>query len=1034
MKEKRFQEFLNRGLGIIVLLILFTSLQLHAQSNITGRVTAENGSPVAGATVTVKGTRNATTTGPDGSFSLSAAADAELIISSVGYSEVEVRASGGEANVQLKENTRLLSDVVVVGYGTQKRRSVTGAISSVSTKELTAMPLPDPRQALQGRVPGIVVVNNGSPGEAPIVRIRGIGSINYASDPFYVVDGFPGADMTMIDSRDIQSLEVLRDASSAAIYGSRAANGVVIVTTKKGSRVNGTKVNLESYYGFQGPWKKLDLLNTEEYIKYATALLQNANSALPPRFSKLDDPIYPGATQTYRQTNTDWQDEMFRTAPISHTTVSISTGGEKSRFYTSGGYAAQEGIMLGTKYERFNFRFNSDHDLGKFITFGQTFTIATDSRLNENNAGGRTQLKHIIHNIPYIPVKDPSLPGGYRGPSNDDASDPQNPVRIALQDLSRNNTVRVLGLAYLQANLFSGLNYRFTAGINHINGLSRFNGPIYNESFNARNLNRVEQAQSYFRSIYLSNQLNYNKTFGNHTIGLTAVAEKQTGLSRFVFGGASYTNNDLREITSFGESPGLNGGLNEDVLYSYIGRINYEYGEKYILSASYRRDGSSVWAPGNKWANFPSVSAGWRISNEKFFTIDAISELKLRGSWGKMGFNGIGNYAWQTTLQQNGSPILGGEMQPGAFVNKIGNEDLEWEITDMSNIGLDLGLWNNKLLIQAEYFKRRSDNLILNIPLSPSLGFSQPTPGNVASMENTGLEFQVTYAKRTGSFTYDAAGNISFLKNRVLTFGEQATGPIYAGSNADFGGFDITRTAPGEAVQSFYGWKVDGIFQSQAEIDSYDSKDGDAATKYQDKAAPGDIRFKDLNNDGTINGDDRMILGTFIPKFSYGINLTANYKNFDATMFLQGVQGNKVYNGTKVLTQGMLRLFGAGKDVLNAWTPQNTNTDIPRAVSGDPNNNSRTSDRFLEDGSYLRVKVFSIGYTIPQSTLSRVGGGAIGSLRVFISSLNLLTFTKYTGYDPEIGSRFGAALTSGIDYGQFPQPRSVLFGLQLGFK
>ncbi|HZF64969.1 MAG TPA: TonB-dependent receptor, partial [Chitinophagaceae bacterium] len=924
------------------------------------------------------------------------------------------------------------------------RKAVTGAITRVSAEEITALPVPDPRQALQGRVPGLSVVNNGSPGETPIVRIRGIGSINYASNPFYVIDGFPGGDMSMIDGRDIESIDVLRDASAAAIYGSRAANGVVMVTTKKGNRSNKLRVSLDSYYGIQNAWKKLDLLNTEEYIRYATALKQNAGSALPARFSNLDAPIYPGATQTYRQTNTDWQDEVFRSAPITQTNIAVSNGNERSRYYLSGGYMKQEGIMLGTAYERFNFRVNSDHNLGKIFTFGQNFTVANENKLNENNAGGRTQLKHIVHNIPYIPVMDPTLPGGYRGPSGDDGSDPQNPVRIALQDVSRNNSVKILGSAFLQAAITEGLSYRFTAGINYGNFMNRGNFPIYNESFNARGLNRVEQSQSNYRSVYLSNQLDYTKTVGDHTFSVTGVGEKQEGRGRFIFGGGSYNTNELTQVTSDLLDQGVNGGLDEEVLFSYLGRFNYNFADKYLLSASYRRDGYSGWAPGNKWASFPAVSAGWRISNEKFFNVPAVSEFKLRGSWGKMGFNGIGNYSWQSVLNQNSSPILGDAQQSGAFINRLGNTDLEWEITDMTNFGFDLGLWNNKLVLQTEYYIRKSDNLILDVPLTPSLGFSQSTPANVASMENRGFEFTAIYTQRAGDLKYDISANFSTVKNKVLSFGEKITSPFFAGSNADFGGEAITRTQVGDAVQAFYGWLVDGIFQSQDEINSYNAKDGNAASKYQDKAAPGDIRFKDVNGrdsegnltgmpDGKIDADDRVVLGSFIPKFSYGANFTASYKNFDATVFIQGVQGNKVYNGTKVLTQGMLRLFGAEKAVLNAWTPQNTNTNIPRAIDGDPNNNSRTSDRFLEDGSYLRLKVFSIGYTFPQSSLSRVVRGAISNARVYVSAQNLLTFTDYSGYDPEIGSRFNGALTSGIDYGQFPQARTFIFGVQVGF-
>lgn len=1022
---------------LLTILLLLVSSFCFAQKTITGKVTGPDGNPLPGVSVIIKGTTQGTTTDANGDFSISAGENATLVFSIVGYQAQEVSARGTNAlSIQLRDAAQRLNEVVVVGYGTLRRKSVTGAVSRVSNEELTALPVPDPRQALQGRVPGVIVTNNGSPGESPIVRIRGIGSINFAADPFYVIDGYPGGDMSMIDSRDIESIDILRDAATAAIYGSRAANGVVFVTTKKGSRTLKPRISVDAYYGWQTAWRTLDLLNTEEYLRYATALKTNANAALPPRFANLDQPVYQGASQTYRQTNTDWQDAVFRTAPITQANISLATGSEKFRLYLSGGYFQQDGIMLGTSYKRYNFRVNSEYNISKVFTFGQSLTVATEDKLNENNSGGRTQLKHIVQNIPYIPVEDPTLQGGYRGPSGDDGSDPQNPVRIALQDISRNNTVKILGVGFIDAKFFEGFSYRFTAGVNYSSFVNRTNLPIYNESFNARTLNRVEQTNSNYRGIYLSNQLTYIKTFGDHSLNAIAVAERQDGRGRSLFAGGSYTTNELQTVSNTVTSPGVSGNLSEDVIISYLGRVNYEYKSRYLLSGSYRKDGSSVWAPGRKWEDFYSVSGGWRISEEAFFPqTTRISELKLRGSYGTLGFNGLPNYSWQAVLRQNAAPILGtgNDRLPTAFINSLPNEDLSWEITKMWNLGLDFGLFNNRLYVQAEYYKRTTDNLIIYTPVSSSLGFTNSSPANLAKMENSGFEFIATYTKVDGNFTWDLSGNIGTLNNKVLSFGPQVVAPFFAGTNADYGGNDITKSEPGDVIQAFYGWKVDGIFQNQAEIDAANKIDGNDSTKYQDKAAPGDIRFKDINGDGVITADDRTILGSFIPDFTYGLNFSARYRNFDLTLYIQGVQGNEIYNGTKVLTQGMLRLFGAGKDVLNAWTPSNTNTNIPRAVDGDPNNNSRTSDRFIEDGSYMRIKILSIGYNIPKNWLSRVAGSAISNFRVYVSAQNLLTITNYTGYDPEVGSRFNATLTNGVDYGQFPQARTFLVGLKVDF-
>jgi len=448
--------------------------------------------------------------------------------------------------------------------------------------------------------------------------------------------------------------------------------------------------------------------------------------------------------------------------------------------------------------------------------------------------------------------------------------------------------------------------------------------------------------------------------------------------------------------------------------------VNYEYAGKYLLSGSVRYDGASHFAPGKKFGTFPSIGLGWRISEEAFLKNNPlISELKIRGSYGLMG-NIPGNYLWQTAIATNTNAIFGGAPASGAFFNQLANRDLEWEITKMSNVGLDLGFLSNRITFTAEYYSRRSENLILNVPRIPSQGFTNSTIANIGDMTNSGLEFQLGYNKTQGDFRWNVSANLSTVKNTVNKLsGENSF--ILTGNNADYGGFDIARTEAGHPVQSFWGWQTDGIFQTDSEV------------RGQSNAKAGDIRFKDLNGDGVIDASDRTYLGSFLPDFLYGLNFSANYRNFDFTLFFQGSQGNKIYNGTKVITQGMLRLFNAGTDVLNAWTPNNTNTDIPRAVSGDPNSNTRTSDRFVEDGSYLRLKNISLGYSVPASALQSFSRGTLANARIYVAAQNLLTFTKYTAYDPEIGSRFGTQLTSGIDYGQYPAARTVMVGLQVGF-
>jgi TonB-linked SusC/RagA family outer membrane protein len=998
-------------------------------ADINGKVSDKNGQGIPGVSVIIKGTNRGTTTNASGEYSLNAANNAMLVFSFVGYTSQEVLVSNrSQINITMLDDVKALSEVVVVGYGTQKRASVTGAISSVSAQEVTQLPVPSVEQAIQGRVPGVTVTANGSPGETPIVRIRGIGSINYAANPLYVIDGFPTSDLNNFDTRDIESVDVLKDASSAAIYGSRAANGVIIVTTKKGSGDGKLHVNYDGYVGTQTAWRQLDLLNRDEYLQFGTALRTNAGQPIPARFSNMNQPIYAGTTQTYAQTDTDWQKAVFRNAPITQHSVQLSGGNERSRFYSSVGYFNQQGIMIGTGYKRGNFRINSDHIISKRFSFGQNLTISYDDKLNEVSAGGRTQVQNMIRMTPYMPIEDPTLMGGYRGPDGSDGTDPQNPVRAALQDQSNTQRMKILGSAYIDVKLIDGLTYRLRGGIDYVTARTYSFLPIYSESFNARALAQLSDDRLTYASPLISNQLTYEKVFGKHSINAVVVAERQAGRTLEIIGTGQATSNTIRELNAVvSTSAGLSGTRSENILESYLGRLNYEYAGKYLVGASFRRDGSSRFAPGNKWGNFPSVSAGWRISEEAFLkNIPTISELKLRASYGTMGFNGIGDYSWQVAVSQNTNAIFGDSRTQGTYFDRLGNTDLRWEVTKMSNFGLDLGLLNNSITLSAEVYQRNTDGLILNQPIAPSIGYTQSPIVNVGSMRNNGVELQLGYNKTKGALRFNASGNISFISNKVLSLGPTVS-PLLNGANADYGGGDITRTEAGQSIQYFYGYKVVGIFQTADEI---------KAAPTQDNAKPGDIRFADINNDGKIDASDRVNLGSFLPKFTYGLNLSANYRGFDLSLFFQGVQGNKIYNGVKVLEQGMLRLFNAGTDVLRAWTPTNTNTDVPRAVDGDPNGNTRTSDRFIEDGSYLRLKNLSIGYTVPAAVLQSFSRGTLSRARIYVAATNLLTFTKYTGYDPEVGSRTSntnPTLTNGIDYGQFPQARSFMVGLQIGF-
>ncbi len=1012
----------------------------RVQIQVSGTVTDETGQGLPGASVSEKGTTNGVTTTTNGDYTITVAGEKSvLVFSYIGYAVQEITV-GAQTRIAAKLllDISSLTEVVVVGYGEQKKASVTGAVAQVSAKEITALPVPSVEAALQGRVAGIQVTSNGVPGEAPIVRVRGVGSINFAANPLYVVDGLPVGDMNSIDTRDIESLDVLKDAASAAIYGSRAANGVILITTKKGKADGKLHVNLDSYYGVQTAWRKLSLMNSSQYQQYGKELLTNANSALPNRWNELNSPVHAGTTQTFGQTDTDWQNEMFRTGKITQHSLSLSGGTEKSRLYASVGYFKQDGILLGTDYERMNVRFNGEHTLSKVFTFGHTLFVAGDKRQGEANSGGRTQIKHMVQNVPYLPVYNPNEYGGFYGASNADASDPENPVRIATQDINTPATVRFMGTANVDAKITSWLKYRLVTGLDYLSSHTRLENPRYSAGQYSRNNYQLTETRGDVVNRMLSNQLTFDKAFGQHNVNLVMVAEQQYIDINNTTAFGSYPDNNIRVLSAGSIGQSSSGRKEESVLLSYIARLNYDFRGKYLFSASIRRDGSSAFAPGKQWDNFPAVSVGWRISEEAFMqNVAVINNLKLRASYGKVGFNGIGNYRWQPLINSVSQYQLGGSMLTGLTTNMLGNTELAWETTNMTNIGLDVALLSNKITFSADYYVRKTadNSLILTVPLPTSMGITQEPIANIGAMENKGLDLQLGYQNQIKDLKWDIVGNFGFVTNQVLAL-NGATSSIDRGSAPDYGGMNITRTTVGQPVQYFYGWEVAGIFQSKEEVLAAPKQQLPSDLANYNPAihtAAGDLRFKDQNNDGVIDDKDRVKIGNFMPKLTYGVNINASYKNFDLTLYLQGVQGNDIYNGTKVLTEGMQRLFNGSTNVLNSWKPTNTDTDIPRAVSGDPNRNARVSDRFIEKGSYMRVKNMTIGYRLPTSLLSSLTNGTISNVRIYVSGQNLLTFTKYTGYDPEIGSRFNTALQSGIDYGQYPQPRVVMGGLQIGF-
>ena len=995
--------------------MVLSSTTLWGQLNITGTVVDGDGLGLPGVNVLVVGTSSGTVTDLDGTYSITAPEDATLRFSYIGFSPQEVVVNGQTViDITLGSDANLIDEVVVVGYGTQRREAVTGAISSVDNEELTQVTTPNLGEALQGRLAGVQVTSSGAPGQGPQIQVRGIGSINFGSGPLVVVDGVPGAGgLNQFDSRDVESITVLKDASSTAVYGSRASNGVLLVTTRMGARDQPIRINFESTVGVQSQPERYEGFTTDDYVAYAQVL-----SGIP--LARDLDAIPPGETVPFREQQVDYQDALFQDGLITQNSLQVSGGSNRSSFFSSLGYFKQEGIIIGGGYERYNFRINSRHDLVESgrLRFIQTLTVSNDERFDQE----ANLLRDAVQSIPYLPIRNPNNIGGFNGAQQGlDSADPRNPIRNAIQEINRRRTTRLFGTVALEYDLLEGLTAQaFFAANNQI--FRTYNqDPIYQATV-SNDINVITEQRSNDYSPLYRGQLTYDRIFGDHSINATVVGEVQEYYNGFMRIVGNHNTNDLTNLEGAVITAGTT-SRSKEVIQSALGRFTYGFLGRYLISGSIRRDGSSIFAPGNNTEIFPAGAVAWRISEEPFMQGTPVSALKLRASYGRTGSIGLSPYSFQAPIRQTIGAVLGGDVTPllGAYINDLANTNLSWEITDMFNVGLDVGFLNNRLNFSMEYYDREVDNLILGIPLAPSLG-PDNTSVNIGAMRNTGFEFQGQfYSPRNQAFTWNVTANLSTNTNEVLRLAVE-DGAIFFGRNqvgqGYTGEFDPTITRVGDPVFSFYGFETNGLFQTQAEID-------EAPT--QDNAAPGDIRFVDQNGDGAITAADRVILGSYLPDFTYGVNFRADFRNFDFSLFFQGSQGNDIYNGFRSLRYQTTRLFnGAPEKFTEAWTPSNPNTDVPRIALTDPNNNRRMSDRFLEDGSYLRVKNVTLGYTIPFASQA-----VFSNLRLYVSAQNFITLTGYSGLDPEIGQITNGLV--GFDAGRYPVARSFLFGAQIGF-
>lgn len=995
-----------------------------APKQIKGVVTDSNGQPLPSANVVEKGTKNGVTTDFDGKFALTISDEnATLVVSYIGFDTQEFQVKGqASLKIVLKESAAGLNEVVVVGYGTQKKHDITGSIASISKNSIKDLVLTSTEQALKGQVSGVQMTQSSSaPGGNASVRIRGGNSISAGNEPLYIIDGFPIYNDTSasstgvlgngqpsnvlasINPSDIESMEILKDASATAIYGSRGANGVIIITTKRG-KVGQSSVTFETYYGFQQLSKKIDLLNAHDY-----ALSVNADNIRRGRLPYVANPDAYGE-------GTDWQDEAFRVAATQNYQLNFTGGDEKTKYSISGNYFTQDGILLGSDFTRGSVRVNLDRNLSSKFKLGLSFSSSltennqakTDSDLDANNQGA-------VSAILYAPPTQTAYnaDGSYtrfRGP---DGNFYVNPIASLLEIKNLNKTNRTFGNIFLDYKITKDLLFKITLGGDQINVKEDYYNPAFIQDAGITAKARIGVNQSF--SWLNENTLTYTKTFAaKHNLTALAGFTRQKLTRETVTAGSERFVNDILEDNNLGagataNSPGSN--VTDWQLESYIARVNYGYNDRYLVTLTGRADGSSRFGESNKFAFFPSGSVAWRVSEEDFMksTANVISNLKLRTSYGETGNQEIPQYRSLAALGSVSYPI-GGIIGSGIAPNRFANPDLRWETTAQFDAGIDLSLFSNRINIVADYYDKRTKDLLLDVQIPGSSGFVSSLQ-NVGSVKNTGFEFALNTVNFDGEFKWKTSFNITFNKNEILDLGGEYERVVGGGSASK----QITNTGilrVGEAVGAFYGYVTDGLFQTQAEVDA-----GKAAGQ-PSTSVIGDRRYKDTNGDGKFNESDRAILGYAQPDFFYGLTNTFSYKNFDLNVLINGVQGNDIVN-LNVNAQTDVN----APESLNRWTPTNTNTDIQRHTQ-----DSRLTNKQVEDGSYLRIQNISFGYNMPQDVFKNT---FVQSIRLYVSLQNWWTFTDYKGYNPDVSSFGQDNLSMGVDRGGYPAAKTFLMGLNV---
>lgn len=992
---------------------------------LSGRVTdAGTGDAIPGANVSIVGTTQGAASALDGTYRIDGleAGSYTVRVSFIGFisqevSDVPITANEvTELNFALQEDVAGLDEVVVVGYGTQRRQNVTGAISSVSGEALAAQPVVDVSSALQGRAPGVEVVRNGgAPGGGSSIRIRGTGTVN-DSDPLVVIDGIPSSGgLDAVDPDNIASLEVLKDASAAAIYGNRAANGVILISTKRG-RPGDVSVSFKSSVGISSPIKLLEVLDAPTLAELKRERYTNDGLPINPIW---EDPAYQS-----QQTN--WQDELLGNGMIQDYNLSVSGGNETSTYFISGSFSDEDGMMESSYFRRYGLVINSDHRIGSRISIRQNLNMARtkSSTLNTLSAQNGV-LWSAIRFHPGLPVVLPN--GDYSSSQiSGEFGDINNPIFTVDTHDANTTSNKILGNVEGTLTITEGLSLKANVGLDYRETIDYEFQPIIDKQIRAVERNSLERSFGEFYSILSELSLNYNKQFGgSHTLDAFAAWSLQTfdndefTAERLDFADESREQRVLNSGSTVSNATGIR---TDDALMSYIGRLNYSFRDKYLLTASIRADASSRFAEDNRWGVFPAVSAGWRLSEEPFFTSVAgfFDDFKLTAGWGQSGNQSIARLQYLGLYGPGARYSFGGNPVTGINLLRLPNVDIAWEKAEMTNVGLDMYFLNYRMRTQVEFFVKNTKDMLLAPPTVGTIGTAGVPDENVGRLRNHGVEISADYNGEAGELNYSIYGNVALIRNKVVNINEEFLGSVRYGRPNQ----EIARTYEGHPIATFYGWRTDGLYQSRAEIDSDPNLANDPR---RPDIEPGDVRFLDLNGDGLIDAEDRTIIGSPHPDATFGFGARFDYRNLDLQLFFVGAVGGEIYNADRMQGLDPTYPFNMYAEAEERWNGEGTSNTVPRMTTRRTNLNHRTSDLFIESGDFVRLKTMTLGYTLPQRLVSRTGAAG---LRLYVSAQNLLTLTSYSGMDPELGYSDGN-LQRNVDFAQYPQARTWTFGLSL---